>query len=215
MARRSWNSSGTKRRQPFEPSVPRVCAAAPYLAVRRSVSFGRSHSAPNARTGIGRGPQEPPRQLRWSDPVDSPARDPVPPPAPAPLPTTGRVGSRVSRRVLRPVSPPVADRVAPPAPGLHTGYAGPHRSPSPFVHDFSPSRRGCPQHIHIGADGGLEDGRGAGHQQPDHQDHSDDDADQDSAHERPPASISLRFACSPSGMQEACRWAGLGAPMPC
>ena len=82
--------------------------------------LGGAIRRPDARTATGRGPEEPPRQLRWSGPVSSPACDPAPPPAPAPLPTAGRVGGRVSRRVLRPVSPPVADRVAPPTPGLHT-----------------------------------------------------------------------------------------------
>lgn len=104
---------------------------------------------PSTRAATGRGPEEPPRQLRWGGPVSSPACDPAPPPASAPLPTTGRVGSRVSRRVLRPVSPPVADRVAPPTPGLHAGYVGPMGSPSPFVHEFRISLGGYPQLLHI------------------------------------------------------------------
>lgn len=84
-------------------------------------------------------------------PVRDPARDPVPPPASGALPPSNRVGSRVSRRVSRPVSPPVADRVAPPTPGLHTGYGATDCSPSPFVHDFRSSLTGCPQPIHTDA----------------------------------------------------------------
>jgi hypothetical protein len=141
--------AGCQERQPFEPSVPRVVAAASYWPSGGRRRLGGAIRHPGARTATGRGPEEPPRQLRWSGPVSSPACDPAPPPVSTPLPTTDRVGGRVSRRVLRPVSPPVADRVAPPTPGLHAGYDSPMRSPSPFVHEFRTSLADCPQRLHI------------------------------------------------------------------